>query len=156
MVLKKRIILLAAMAFLSIPSLSASAQVINEDQELHFGRWVVTNDSSPRTITLQANGTYSNSPELFMLEPPMVGVYEISGLTPGATVSSIVVTQIGRLNAGNSKDFALDNFDVVTPPVVNPSGVLHMTLGARATTSGTGGSYPDATYTGLLNVIVNF
>jgi hypothetical protein len=147
-------VFLTIVSFLQ-PLSFAHAQVFNETQRLDFGLWLVTSNSSNYNITLQANGSYSNSPQLFMLDTPRVGIYQITGLPPFQVIGSVTVVMSQALEFGASQSFTMDNFQTIIPNA-NGAGETTLRLGARARTSGTGLPYADATYAGILDVTINF
>lgn len=123
-------------------------------QELDFGTWVVTNNAAPRNVTVATDGSYSNSAQMIMLNPPQEGVYQIDGLPPGGVIINVTVTMTQAMQFGG-QSFTLDNFDVVAPDP-DGNGETVLTLGARASTSGGGIGYPDGTYNGQLLIDINF
>lgn len=133
----------------------ANAQVFNETQRLNFGTWLITSNASSYSITLQANGAYSNSPQLVMLNTPTVGIYEISGLPPFQVIGSVTVVMTQALELGGSESFTMDNFQTIIPNA-NAAGETTLRLGARARTSSTGIPYDDGLYAGTLDVTINF
>lgn len=152
----KRIGLLAALLVFSVFSAPAQAQVVNEVQAFNFGTWVVTNNDNPRHITVATDGSYSNSPELIMITPPLQGVYNVTGLPPGAAILSIIVTMTQPMQAGVGEEFTLDQFTVFNPPNADGLGELQVVIGARARTSGSDDPYNEATYNGELDLDINF
>lgn len=141
--------------FLMTPISSSWAQVITETQRLNFGTWLISSNASNYSITVQPNGSYSNSPQLVMLSPPSPGVYSVTGLPPFATILSVVVVMSQPLEAPAAESFTMDNFQSIIPDA-NGAGNTTLTLGARANTSGNGNGYNDATYGGVLDVTINF
>lgn len=146
------VVLLGFFAFLAMGTAPAQAQ-ITETQRLDFGQWAVTSNATQYSVTINANGTYSNSPELIMLSPPREGEYLVQGLPNGATISSVDVIMTMPMSGPGSEDFIIDNFDIVAPDPVG--GETTITLGARAVTSGNGNSYGDGSYTGELTLEIN-
>lgn len=123
-------------------------------QALDFGEWVVTNNAAPRSVSVATDGSYNHAPQLIMLNPPQEGIYLIDGLPPGGTINSIDVTMIQPMQHGG-QSFTMDNFDTVAAdPDID--GETTLTLGARASTGGGGGGYPDGTYNGQLLITINF
>ena len=147
--------ILFAMLFLGFVSTATRAQVFNETQALDFGEWFIINNSSSYQVTVLPNGAFSNSPQITMLQPPVPGIYNISGLPPFATILSVDVVMSAPLSAGGADVFTMDNFQTIIPNA-DGAGNTTLNLGARANTSGSGNFYPNATYTGTLDVTINF
>jgi len=129
-----------------------SADVI-QVQTLNFGKWVVTDNDAPHFITIATDGSYDNSPELIMLEPPQEGIYDLSGLPEDAIINGVTVIVSDPLDAGSSM-FALDDFQVIYPPTA-PGGEISVTIGARASTTGDGQNYGDGVYNGTLTIEIH-
>jgi hypothetical protein len=143
---------LAAAFFLTVFPFPCHAD-LDEIQALDFGRWAITSNSASYHITVQTDGSYSNSSQLVMLEPPQQGIYQVDGLPPNADILSVDVTMVQPLQGGG-EEFTMDNFQVIAPDA-NGLGVTTITLGARANTSGNGGSYSDGPYSGVLEIEIN-
>lgn len=134
----------------------AAAQVtITEDIRLDFGRWVITNNNSSHNITVNANGSYSHSPSLVMLQTPRAGEYDVAGLPDFANINNVTVTQSSPMSGPGGQTFAMNNFDVICP---DPGfgGTTRLTLGARAVLSGNTAPYGNGLYTGNLLVTIHY
>lgn len=127
---------------------------INELQPLNLGRWVVTRNTSQFHITVNTDGSYSNSTQLIMIEPPQQGIYQVTDLPPFTPISSVTVSVFTPL-AGDGQSFTLDNFQAIAPPATDGAGETTITLGLRARTSGNGNGYSDTTYNGTLQIDIN-
>lgn len=135
---------------------SAARSAITEIQPLDFGQWAITNNTGFKTITVNPNGSFSNSPGLVnIVRPPQQGVYRVDGLPPFTAVASVNVTMIDPMHGGNQV-FTLESFQVVYDPTTNSSGEVNITLGATAKTTGTGVPYDDAVYNGTLQLDINW
>jgi hypothetical protein len=129
---------------------------ITEIQPLDFGQWAITNNTGFKTITVNPNGSFSNSTGLVnIVRPPQQGIYRVDGLPPFTAVASVNVTMIDPMQGGN-QDFTLESFQVVYDPTTNSSGEVNITLGATAKTTGTGVPYDDAVYNGTLQLDINW
>lgn len=125
-------------------------------QALNFGEWVVTNNNSTQTATVQTNGSYSNSPAMILISPPEPGIYLISGLPTNMTIQSVDVTMLTPMQS-MGQSFTIDNFTTqLSSSNTGPSGETTLTLGARARSSANGIPYPDTTYTGDIMIVLNF
>lgn len=128
--------------------------IFNETQALDFGEWAILGNHGVYTIMLQANGSYSSSPNAIMINPPHVGIYKVTGLDPNVVINSAVVTMVQPLQMGGSEDFIMDNFDVVVPNA-DSAGETTITLGARVKTTGSGTPYNDGMYSGQIDIDLN-
>lgn len=133
----------------------AAAQSITEDTPFDFGRWVITNNSSQHTITVQTNGSYSNSPELIPLTNPQPGVYTVTGLPSFATINNVMISPVSPVSGPGGQSFIMDNFTFICPNA-NFDGETNLTIGARARMSGNGQPYANGAYQGQLNVVIDF
>jgi hypothetical protein len=126
---------------------------ITELQPLRFGEWIVTNNDTVQTVTVNTDGSYNNSAGLIMLQAPQQGIYRIDGLPPFAIIMGfdIVMTE-PMTGAGNS--FTMDSFQTTADPV-DGSGETTLSLGATARSSGNGQPYPDTTYNGELTIDID-
>ncbi len=133
---------------------SAAMADMSEMQPLNFGRWIVIENNTPSQVTVQTNGSYSNSPQLIMLEPPQQGIYQVTDLPPFAQIIGIDVTMVQPMQGGVGEEFTLDNFQVISPNA-DGAGMTTLTLGGRAQTSGSGNNYEDSTYNGTLEIDIH-
>jgi hypothetical protein len=125
-------------------------------QRLDFGRLLVKKNNSLQSITVNTDGSYSATSEIIVLDPPEVGIYEIDGLNPSSTISSVTVNVTDPLQCGcSSEQYFMDSFVVVAPPT-NSSGVTTITIGARAQTSGNNNAYGSGLYEGELSLSFNY
>ena len=79
----------------------AYAQSITENQRLDFGTWFLAGNPASYSITINADGSYSSSPELIMLSPPQEGFYLVTGLPSFANILSVsaVIDTIAVIDA---------------------------------------------------------
>ena len=124
-------------------------------QALSFGEFVIKDNSAQYDLTINPDGTYTYDPAGFvMIQAPREGIYDIDGLPPSAIITSVVVTQIGPLqNVG--EDLEMVNYQTLNGNA-NGAGVAQVVVGATARTSGSGTAYIDQTYTGTLQVTLNY
>lgn len=124
-------------------------------QPLNFGEFIVRNNDVQHTLTVNPNGTYMFSPGFVEIVQPQPGIYDIDGLPLNMAIASVVVTQLQPLTgAGNS--FDMNTFQVTYPPSTDGAGVARFTIGATVETTGSGVAYPNLTYTGDLQIQINF
>ncbi len=132
------------------PALAAVAVV----QALQFGEFIVRNNDAMHTITINTDGSFNFSPGFVEIVSPQEGIYDISGLPPSMAIASIVVTQLQPLTgAGNI--FNMNAFQTAFTGT-DAFGVARVTLGATVETTGTGVPYSNQTYSGQLQLQINF
>lgn len=137
-------------------AMPASAQNITVVKELNFGEAVVTNNSSPHSITIQTNGSFTASNAFVFLEIPTEGQYVFENLPVNTTVSSITV-QVDQQMIGPGEDFIIDNFDIDGETITDDAGELEFNLGARLRTTGSGANYlQNADFESALTITINF
>lgn len=125
-------------------------------QELDFGEWIVTRNFGLQYVTVNTNGSYTNSTNMIMLSPPQPGVYTVDSLSVNDTIIMVSVTMLSPMSRGAGDIFEVDNFSVSHPPTTTPTGTATITLGARARASGNSQPYPDGTYNGTLQINFHF
>lgn len=135
---------------------SAASAAIIEIQPLNFGQWAITNNTGFKTVVVNTNGSFSSSPGLFnIVIPPTQGIYRVDSLPPFTAINSVTASMLLPMTGGN-QNFTLDNFQVIYDPTTNSSGEVNITLGATARTTGTGVPYDDATYSGTIQLDINY
>lgn len=126
-------------------------------QPLRFGTWYIPGNNAVYSVDIQTDGSYSNSPQLTMIEPPTEGIFDIGDLPVNTAINSLDVTENTPLEFSGSV-FDMDDFETASSGVTDSNGRVTVTVGATASTTGGGGSYPSGEYTGSLdlNFDVNF
>lgn len=140
-------------ALLSSGAVFAQTELF-ETQALEFGEWVITDNSTSHSITVETDGSYTHSPDLIMLDPPQQGIYQITGLPNNAIINSVTVIMTQPLEGGGSESFTMDDFDAIAPNA-DVNGETVVTLGATAYTSGNNNAYGDGDYSGELSLQIN-
>ena len=129
-------------------------------QDLNFGEWIVKRNDAVYSINVNISGpayTFDAAGFIEINSTAQNGRYRITGLTPSAAVASVVVTQITPLSGPSGPNFQMSSFQVSHPASTNGAGNLNNVLvGGTASTDGTGTAYVDQTYTGTLQIQVNF
>ena len=124
-------------------------------QELNFGEWLIKTNVGVQSVTVQTDGSYSNTPDMIMLLPPTEGIYVIDGLNPSSVITSVNVTMLTPLTNGSGEDFTVDTFTTISPDT-DAGGQTTITLGARARSSANGLPYTDGVHTGTVQIVINF
>lgn len=125
---------------------------INTIQPLSFGKWVIANNRAVRSIIVSPSGTYSASSGVIMIAPPQQGIYQIGDLPANSVINNVTVIETSPLRGGGPRSFTTDDYQVAFPPATDATGHATVTIGATAHTSGDGGGYNDAIYTGTLEL----
>ena len=125
-------------------------------QALDFGSFIVKNNDAQYDITINTNGTYSFSAAgFFEISAPQEGIFDLDGMTPSTAITSVTVTQITPLS-GSGENFQMVNFQETHPGSTDGSGVARIVVGGTARTSGSTVNYLDQSYTGSLQIQINF
>lgn len=151
--LSKMLFVIMLCAALNVPSVFAGVTTV---QALSFGSFIVKNNSAQYDITINTNGTYTfDSAGFIEIVPPQEGIFDLDGMTPLDTVTSVTVTQIIPLS-GSGEGFQMVNLQETHTNIVNLAGEIRVTVGGTARTSGNGNPYLDQTYNGQLEIQINF
>lgn len=125
-------------------------------QQMSFGSFVVKRNDAQYDITVSAGGSYGySSVGYILIVPPQQGIFDIDGLPASTPVSSVTVSQYGPL-AGSGDSFEMLSFQTSNNPTTDSSGVLRVSVGGTARSSGTGNPISDQTYNGQLEITINF
>ena len=132
------------------------AQTVTTVQALDFGEWLSYGNAAEYEITVNTDGSYSADAAFIKITAPQEGIYDIEGgFTPFTPVASVVVTQQAVLACcGNT--FSMDTFQETHSAAVDAAGVVRVTVGGTANTSGNSSAYVDGTYNGSINIQINF
>ncbi|MCK5384947.1 MAG: DUF4402 domain-containing protein [Alphaproteobacteria bacterium] len=147
----------AALFFFGTISASFSVYAgVTTVQALDFGEWLSYNNDVEYEITVDTDGSYSfDSSGFVMIAAPQEGIYDIDGMTPNAAVSSVVAIQTLALTYSTGT-FQMDVFQDSHGSNVDGDGVLRVWIGATANTTGNSVSYNDGTYSGTVQIQVNY
>lgn len=125
-------------------------------QALSFGSFIVKNNNAQYDITVNTNGSYTFDAAGFIeIAPPQEGIFDLDGMTPLNSVTSVTVTQTIPLSGGG-EGFQMVNLQESHTTIVNLAGEIRVTVGGTARTSGNGNPYMDQTYNGQLEIQINF
>ncbi len=125
-------------------------------QALDFGEFISKNNDSQHDITVNVGSGYSfDSAGYIEIVAPQKGIYTIGGFTPFDTVTSVVVTENTPVNAGVQL-FNLVNMTDTHPVSTDVNGDLTINIGGTLRSTGNGTPYNDQSYTGSIDIQVNF
>ena len=149
-----------AIGLLSIVGSSPAMAGITTIQALGFGEFIVKNNNAVHSITANISGpAYSFDSAGFILISDASlqnGIYDLDGMPPNMAIASVVITQITPLSGASGPNFQMNTFQESHPATTDGSGVARIRVGATAQTSGSTVPYPDQTYTGTLQIQINF
>jgi len=134
----------------------AEAQTVTTVQALSFGEWLSYDNDGVYEITINTNGSYSADAEFVEISAPQEGIYDIEdGFTPFDPVASVNISQLSALTFGGGT-FQMDTFQETHSANVDAGGVVRVTVGGTANTSGNSTPYVDGTFNGTLRIQINF
>ena len=121
---------------------------------MFFGRWIVTDNTVERNVTVNPNGVVSSPPELIELAAPTVGVFDVSGL-PDGTITDLTATQLTPMTGGGGGEtWILEDLLVEPDSTTVAGGTARVNVGGTASTSGNSSMYADDEYEG--EITLNF
>lgn len=128
---------------------------VNITQPLSFGSFALRNNSAVRQMRITAQDVFTSDAAFVTLVRPQRAVVNVSGFP--ARTNLIVNVTFNNLSSGVGDLFTIDTPTLFPNNLrTNNAGVLTFYVGATLRTSGTGSVYPNNTYSGLMNVSVNF
>lgn len=148
-----------AIGFVALLGFSGQASAgITEVQALRFGEYIVKNNDAVYTITVNIGGVVTFDPAGFfeIAATGQDGIYDLDGMPPNMAIASVVITQITPLAGPSGPNFQMNTFQESHPATTDGSGVARIGVGANADTTGSGVPYVDQTYTGTLQIQINF
>lgn len=148
----------------TLPKTAAKAS-IKEIQPLRFGTLVLKDNEQPYTLTVPPEGTTTYSDGLALApdsDPPQSGIYDIQVLSP-ETRLSIEITATGFIMQQNGENpqkitgnsFTITGFQTIVTNSLETGKTL-VKIGATLETSGNGLPYEDGTYTGSMDITINY
>lgn len=144
-----------ALMFLVVFVPDPSGAQVSVQQALSFGEFLMTNNNAQHDITVNPDGTYSYDAAYVEIVAPQRGEYLFTGMAPSTAITGVTVAQDTPLMNG-ARNFQMVNFQVIRPGSTDPAGEALIFLGATARSSGSTGAYPDQTYTGVIDIVINF
>ncbi|WP_396621832.1 DUF4402 domain-containing protein [Marinobacter sp. W-8] len=134
-----------------------SAQEIEESIALSFGTVAITGNNSISTLELPRSGrNLVITGNLIAVENGEPGRYRLTGFPPNTSVD--IEVDSASMTAGGTgipEPITVHNFDIASV-FTNDLGEAEFQLGASFSTSGNGGDYQDAPYSGGAQMRLNF
>lgn len=156
-VLLKRPFFLTILFWLATTNAAVSQPLIEEQQRLNFGTLAIAANTSVSRFTYPRTGANINIEGQFVLiSNGSPGRYSFSGFPAFTTLSvSLNTTTLTAGGTGIPEPLTVDNYDFAAL-TTDAQGEAELSLGARLNTSGNGGSYVDALYSGTTVLRVDY
>lgn len=107
-------------------------------------------------ITINTDDSYTYDAAGFVLiSQPQRGIYIFDGMGSSVAITSVTVNQSFPLTSAGGT-FQMVDFQSDYPPTTTVGGDAQIIIGATARTSGTGVPYADFTYSGTVDITINF
>jgi hypothetical protein len=153
----RRPFILPVLLWLATITSAVSAPLIEEQQRLNFGRLAIADNTIISRFTYPRTGLNINIQGHFVLiSSGSPGRYYFSGFPAYTTLNvSLNNTTLTANGSGIPEPLSVDNYDFGTL-VTDAQGEAELSLGARLSTSGNGGSYGDAPYSGSTVLRVDY
>lgn len=144
---------LIVMCFVFAGGQSAKAETITPVQELSFGTFALKNNSSRHLLRVARTGGITSDSEYVVMTSPTPAEYSLSGFTPSTSVTVTIPDTIITVGGGY---FDVESFTPTPGLVTDSSGNATLRFGASLYSSGVGSNYSDGTFTGSINITVNY
>ena len=144
-------------AFLSFAPVTAEAQTLVVNDHLTFGHIAMRNNSAPRDIQLLSDGDYMADPAyVFYSDEPQLARLTLTGQVPNRLMDisiDVAGVNVGPSGGGGAATFTLVNpFTVPASVTTDPSGNATFYVGATLRSDGSGNTYVDANYLGVITI----
>ncbi len=153
----KRPFILVILLWLASITTAVPAPLIEELQRLNFGTLALADNTSTSSFTYPRTGYNINIQGSFVLiSNGSPGRYRFSGFPAHSTLTvSLTTTTLTANGSGIPEPLSVDNYDFAAL-TTDSQGVAELSLGARLSTSGNGGTYGDAPYSGSATLRVDY
>ncbi len=147
-----------AVIYLTLCIFNVAQASVTVIQSLDFGSYIVKRNDAQYDITVNHGGVVSYSSTGFVqISGGQPGIYDIDGLPANSVINSVVMTQIDPLQGVTGEVFQLVNFDyMLHSGSTSAGGVVRLSLGATARTSGNGNPYASQNFLGVIQIQINF
>ena len=153
----KRPFLLTILYWMATTTAALSQPLIEEQQRLNFGTLAIAANATVSRFTYPRTGSNINIEGQFILiASGTPGRYRFTGFPAYTTLSvSLDTTTLTAVGIGITEPLAVDNYDFAEL-TTDALGEAELSLGARLDTTGNGGSYEDAPYSGTTVLRVEY
>lgn len=150
---KNIFLFIVAIFFIFVEEKSAKSETITPVQELSFGTFALKNNSSRHLLRVARTGGVTSDSEFIVMTAPTPGEYTLSGFTPSTSVTVSIPDTVITVGGGY---FDVESFTPTPGLVTDASGNATLRFGASLYSSGIGSNYSDGTFTGNINITVNY
>jgi hypothetical protein len=152
----KHLIIAALLAFSPV---TAQAQTLVVNDHITFGHIAMRNNSAPRDIQLLSDGDYLADPAyVFYADVPQLARLTLTGQVPNHLMDvsiDVAGVEVGPSGGGAAATFTLVNpFTVPASVVTDGAGNATFFVGATLRSDGSGNTYVDANYLGVITINV--
>lgn len=153
----KRPFFLTLLIWLATTTAAIAQPLIEQQQPLNFGVLAIKTNASVSRFTYPRSGSNIIIEGQFVLiSRGSPGLYRFTGFPAYTTLSvSLGNTTLTATGAGIAEPLTVDNYDIAEL-TTNALGEAELSLGARLNTTGNGGSYVDAPYSGTTVLRVDY
>ena len=130
------------------------AQTITRVQTLSFGTFALRNNNAPHALRVSRTNVVTADSEFAIFTDPTRGEYSLSSF-PTNTPFTVFIPDT-TLTSGGGAQFDLGQFTPGSGLTTDGTGNADLRFGATLTTSGTGGNYTDGSYSGTIDITVNY
>jgi len=144
---------LIALWILYAPAINA--QTITENASLTFGKIVITDNSSARSIEMLSNGGYIADPQYIFFTEPQRANITVEGYNPFTTLSVSISSPTLNRSGGGPAFFSIS--DVFTNPAIietDSVGSATFEVGATLSSNGNGAGFTNNDYEGNYTVTI--
>jgi len=134
----------------------ASAQTITENISLSFGKIVLVDNSTAKTVELLPSGSYLADPDYIFFSEPRLGNITVDGYPPlTPLIVSIGTTTLDSTGGGLASFTTSDTFTNPAILITDLSGSITFDVGAKLTSDGSGAIFTDNDYEGVYTINVS-
>jgi hypothetical protein len=134
----------------------AFAQTITENAPLTFGKLVLVDNSSVKTVTLLASGSYTADPDYIFFSDPQLGNITVDGYPPFTPLSvSVGLTTLNSLGGGSAVFSTGTTFTNPAVIATDAAGSVTFDVGATLSSDGSGVIFTDNDYEGVYTITVS-
>lgn len=135
------------------------AQEVEIIRPLHFGEFVILDNSSQGYIQMDRFGSIERSKHFAIISPGYTGIAQLSGYTPYSVINvTAYITQANSISESvSSGSFRLTSVDVNSEVKTDTDGAAQVSFGGTIVNSGINDSpYTETTYTMRLRLSLQY
>lgn len=131
------------------------AQTISRVQTIHFGTFAIKNNSAVHTLRVSRTNVVTADSAFALFTAPIRGEYDLAGF-PSSTPFTVTISDATLNSGGGGEPFYLSNFTPGTGLTTDGAGNAEVRFGATLATSGVGANYTDGTYSGTIDITIDY